>query len=299
MKKILVIGSANADLLINTERMPKLGETVTGWGFTTNAGGKGLNQAVAVAKLGGDVGFLGVLGQDANGDMLLDVLNKNNIIYKGIRVDGVPTGSALVTLVNGDNFIILNEGTNGMVTPELIEEKTDVIAAADYIVLQLEIPVESVVRIAEIAQNLGKTVILNPAPYKELPEKLYSLIDILIPNEHEAEQVTGISVDSDESVEKAIKLLNQKGIKTALITLGGRGCAYNDGDKIVFAPSIKTNVVDTTSAGDSFIGGLCCRLASGDSLAEAVKYATKVASITVSRSGAAASIPFKHEVEEN
>ena len=297
MKNILVIGSANIDLTIHTDRMPKLGETVTGHGFSMNSGGKGANQAVAAAKLGGDVKFLGVIGNDTYGEKLLADLRKSGAVFEGITADGVPTGTACITVVNGDNFIVLNPGANDLLTPEIIEEKAELIRKSDYVIMQLEIPVDSVLRAAVIAKDAGTSVVLNPAPVKELPDEIYRLTDIMIPNEYEAMLLTGISTDNEQGCRDAVEDLRKKGVKTVIITLGGRGCVYNDGDRIIFHPAGKADVVDTTSAGDSFIGALCCKLASGNSLTESIDYATKVASVTVSRRGASESIPYAHEIK--
>ena len=196
MSKILVVGSANADLMIRAGRMPKLGETVDGSDFKTNAGGKGLNQAIAVSKLGGDVSFIASVGADPNGDMLLSACKKHNVGFCGIVREDAATGVAVVTVVGGDNFIILNPGSNALLTPELIEEKKELIQKAEYVILQLEIPVETVLKTARIAKEAGTKVVLNPAPYKEIPEAVYSLTDIVIPNEHEAEAMTGICVST-------------------------------------------------------------------------------------------------------
>ena len=296
MKNILVIGSANIDLTIHTERMPKLGETVAGHGFSMNSGGKGANQAVAAAKLGGDVKFLGVIGNDTYGEKLLADLRKSGAVFEGITADGVPTGTACITVVNGDNFIVLNPGANDLLTPEIIEEKAELIRKSDYVIMQLEIPVDSVLRAAVIAKDAGTSVVLNPAPVKELPDEIYRLTDIMIPNEYEAMLLTGISTDNEQGCRAAVEDLRKKGVKTVIITLGDRGCVYNDGDRIIFHPAGKADVVDTTSAGDSFIGALCCKLSSGNSLPESIDYATKVAAVTVSRRGASESIPYAYEI---
>lgn len=296
MKNILVIGSANIDLTIHTDRMPKLGETVAGHGFSMNSGGKGANQAVAAAKLGGDVKFLGVIGNDTYGEKLLADLRKSGAFFEGITADGVPTGTACITVVNGDNFIVLNPGANDLLTPEIIEEKAELIRKSDYVIMQLEIPVDSVLRAAVIAKDAGTSVVLNPAPVKELPDEIYRLIDIMIPNEYEAMLLTGISTDNEQGCRAAVEDLRKKGVKTVIITLGDRGCVYNDGDRIIFHPAGKADVVDTTSAGDSFIGALCCKLSSGNSLPESIDYATKVAAVTVSRRGASESIPYAYEI---
>ncbi|MBQ7828519.1 MAG: ribokinase [Clostridia bacterium] len=294
--KIIVIGSANTDLVIHTAKMPKLGETLEGENFMINPGGKGLNQAVAVAKLGGKASFLGAVGTDANGGILLDALAEYGISFEGARLNGTPTGIAMITVVNGDNFIIVDPGANDKLTPEMIEEKRDAIAGSDYCILQLEIPVETVVRACEIAKECGTAVVLNPAPFKKLPNKIYPLVDYLIPNEHEAKDITGIYPDNEENCVKAVTKLREMGVKNVIITLGDRGSVYNDGDEILFRPAQKVTAVDTTSAGDCFIGALTTALSRGNTLESAIDYATKASAIAVSRRGASRSIPYEHEV---
>ena len=295
MKKITVIGSANADMFIKTDKMPKIGETVNGRDFCINAGGKGLNQAVAISKLGGSVSFLGAVGNDKNGAFLTDTLLEYGIDFVGYKSEA-PTGIAMVTVVNSDNFIILDHGANYTLTPEIIEEKKDIIAKSDYIVLQYEIPLETVMRILEKAREYGTKVILNPAPFAPLPKEYYSMIDYIIPNEHEAADITGTEISDDESAELAVKKIKALGVENVIITLGDKGCVYNDGDEIFFKPAESVIVVDTTSAGDSFIGGLTVALCGEKSLLEAVDFATRVSAITVSRDGAAKSIPYAHEL---
>ncbi len=284
------------DLTIHTDRMPKIGETVTGYDFTLNSGGKGANQAVAVAKLYGNAKFLGAVGCDAYGDKLLSDLKKYNVDFEGIKTDKASTGTASITVINGDNFIILNEGANGCITPSVIEEKSELIKNSDYLIMQLEIPIESVIKAAEIAKHSDTVVFLNPAPYKELPEELLINTDILIPNEHEAFLMTGIEITDNQSCIKAIEKINNAGIKTAIITLGDKGCAYNCNDTVKFRKAVKTNVVDTTSAGDTFIGAVCSKLCEEITLEESIEYAVKAAAITVSRNGASISIPYSYEI---
>lgn len=296
MKKILVIGSANADFLIHTDKMPKLGETVNGYGFSVNAGGKGLNQAVAIKKLGGDVSFFGVLGNDANGDMLQKTLLDYKIDFKGIKSSTDSSGIAMVTVVNGNNFIILNPGTNALINENTIKENANLIADVDYIVLQLEIPLDATLEAIKIANANNTQVILNPAPFSELPDEIYNKIDYLIPNEHEAECIVGFPLNDEESCINAVNAIKNKGVKNIIITLGDRGCVYNIDNNIKFFDSIEADVVDTTSAGDSFIGALCTKLAEDFDVTKSISYATKVAAITVSRSGASISIPYANEI---
>lgn len=287
----------NADLTIYTQRMPSLGETVEGFDFSVNAGGKGANQAVAVAKLGGDVHFLGAVGNDSNGRMLLDNLEKSGVEFSGFITDESSTGTASITVVNGDNFIILNAGANSCITPAVIDKYSSLIDDTDILVMQLEIPLDSVIRAAEIAKNSDTLVVLNPAPRKELPDDFLKNIDIIVPNEHEASLLTGINVDTEENCKKAIETLKNKGIGTVIITLGEKGCAYNDGGYIRFRNAEKTIVVDTTSAGDTFIGAVCCGISEGMTLPESIDLATKASAITVSRKGASCSIPTRDEIK--
>lgn len=295
--KIVVIGSMNADLVIHSPKMPVLGETLTGSNFQVNAGGKGLNQAVAISKLGGNVSFLGAVGNDANGELLLNELKRSNVEFKGFVTDKAPTGIAMITVVDGNNFIILDAGANAELTPEVISNFGDLIAECEYCVMQLEIPVETVLKVCEIANESNTKIVLNPAPYKELPTSVFSKIDYIIPNEHEARDLTNIYPNDEENTRKAILKLKQMGVKNVIITLGERGCAYNSGDEIIFKTALKTNVVDTTSAGDTFVGALVSKLSQNESLHNAVDYATKAAAITVSREGASKSIPYANEIQ--
>ena len=295
--KIVVIGSMNADLVIHSPKMPVLGETLTGSNFQVNAGGKGLNQAVAIAKLGGNVSFCGAVGEDANGELLLNELYYSNVDFKGFKTKEAPTGIAMITVVDGNNFIILDSGANAELTPEVIESYSDLIAECEYCVMQLEIPVETVLKVCETANKCGTKIILNPAPYKELPNEVFSKIDFIIPNEHEAYDLTGVYPDNEENTRKAVLKLKQMGVKNIIITLGERGCAYSVENEIVFKSAIKTNVVDTTSAGDTFIGALVSKLSQNEALEKAVLFSTKAAAITVSREGASKSIPYANEIE--
>ena len=295
-QNILVIGSANADLVIHTDRLPKLGETIIGKNFAVNAGGKGLNQAVAISKLGGKVSFFGAVGDDSNGNMLLDTLKDFGVDFVGNKVSNISTGTAVITVIGGDNVIILNAGANDTITPDFIEKNTNLIKKAGFVVLRLEIPIKTVVKICEIAKQSNTTVILNPAPYKQLPDCIFQMIDYIIPNEHEAQDITGITLDGNENCICAVEKLKNLGVKNVIITLGERGCVYNAGDKIIFNPALPTTVIDTTSAGDSFIGALTTKLAETCTLFDAIAFATKVAAITISREGAAKSIPFSQEI---
>lgn len=294
---IIVIGSANVDLAIHSDRMPKLGETLVGSRFQVNAGGKGLNQAVAIAKSGGNVSFLGAIGTDNNGAFLLNSLKEYGVAFEGSVSDAAPTGTAMITIVGGDNFILLDGGANNTLTPEVIRQKEQLIADSDFCVLQFEIPMETVLEVCRIAQENGTKIVLNPAPFKALPDAAYRLIDYLIPNEHEAESLTGIRLDSKEAAAKAVRRLKELGAKNVIITLGEKGCVYSGEDDVLFHPAERVTAVDTTSAGDCFIGALIAKLSQSTPLPAAIAFATKAAAITVTREGALKSIPFANEIE--
>lgn len=296
MANILVVGSMNMDLTIETERIPKIGETITGKGFKTLPGGKGLNQAIACARLGGNVKFLGAVGDDAYGSQLIETLQSENIVYEGNVLENTSSGIAVITVCNGDNCIVLDGGANSNVSLDMLDEKKSLFEWAEYVIFQLEIPLETVVRGAELAKQCGAKVVLNPAPAKELPNELYQYVDIIVPNESETEILTGISLMDNESCEQAVLTFKNKGVNQVVITLGEKGCVFNSNDKIIFENAIKTEVVDTTAAGDSFIGAICVALGSGKTINEAVRFATKVSSISVSRRGASCSIPYFEEI---
>lgn len=296
MKKILVIGSINMDLTTVASRYPKMGETVFGESFSTQQGGKGANQAVAVAKLGGNVKFFGAVGDDLYGKRLTENLEKCNVTFCGQIIPGVPSGVAVITVVNGDNCIIVTSGANNEITPAMIEKNEHLFEDADYVLMQLEIPVESVCTAAKLAKKHGCMVVINPAPYKDLPKELPQYIDLIVPNEHEAQSLTGIYPCDEDSCKKAIKAIQAMGIKNAAITLGSKGSVYSDGENLIFTPAKKVKAVDTTAAGDTFIGGMLTYLAMGKPMDEAVKFGTAASAVTVTRIGAADSIPTAEEV---
>ena len=297
-KHVLVVGSINVDYVIETDRIPKLGETLTGSNFSMNFGGKGANQATAIAKIGCEVRMLGAVGCDHSGSLAVQNLESYGVDCKDVlRVDA-PTGAAVITVCRGDNHIILDAGANACVTPAVIEEREEMFRWADIVVMQYEIPTESVLAAAKMAKKYGKTVMINPAPVKAVDELLYSLIDWIIPNEFEAELITGIFPADEDSTNRAIEVLRTKGCKNAIITLGKRGSAYTDGDEIGRFGIYPVKVKDTTAAGDSFIGGLCAKFCEGKTVAESVSYAAAVSAITVSRAGAACSIPTADEVKD-
>ncbi|MBQ8817383.1 MAG: ribokinase [Clostridia bacterium] len=297
-KNILVIGSINVDYVTHTDRLPKLGETIMGSDFAMNFGGKGANQAVAIAKSGCAVKMLGAVGKDLSGDLAIKNLESFGVDTSSLIKADAPTGAAAITVCGGDNHIILEVGANAYVTPALIDENAELFDWADIVVMQYEIPTESVLHAARVAKQKGKTVILNPAPVKEVCDELYGYIDWIIPNEFEAQLITGIEQNNDTDAEAAMARLRDMGAGNAIITLGKRGCAYHNGDSISYAGIFDVKRVDTTSAGDSFIGGFCSALCEGKSIDDAVYYASAVSSITIGRAGASVSIPTADEVKD-
>ena len=293
---VLVVGSINVDYVIHTERLPKLGETIVGSDFAMNFGGKGANQAIAIAKSGCHVKMLGAVGNDRSGDLAIENLEKFGVDCSSVLRVSAPTGAAVITVCGGDNQIILDAGANEHVTPELIKKNLDLFDWADILVLQYEIPTESVLAAAKIAKEKGRMVILNPAPVKEVDGGLYQYIDWIIPNEFEAELITKTKQNCDADAEKAMGVLRKMGCQNAIITLGKRGCAYHNGNNVKYCGIFDVKVVDTTSAGDSFIGGFCASLCDGKNIDEAIYYASAVSAITVSRAGASVSIPTADEV---
>lgn len=297
MKNILVIGSINVDYVIHTERLPKLGETLTGSDFAMNFGGKGANQAIALAKTGCNVKMLGAVGKDLSGKLALENLNAFRVDTTDVMITDAPTGAAVITVCGGDNHILLDIGANGQVLPHTIAERESLFDWADVVVMQYEIPMESVLFAARMTKQHRKQLILNPAPVKPVDAELYQFVDLIIPNEFEAQLITGISPDDEASTTAALRALQALGCKEAVITLGKRGCAYTDHGTVAYGGTYPVKVVDTTAAGDSFIGGLCNCLCEGRSMREAIAYASAVSSVTVSRPGAGVSIPTAEEVE--
>lgn len=287
-KKILVIGSINKDLVINAPRFPKEGETILGKSFYTNNGGKGANQSAAIAKLGGDISILGAVGDDNFGKDLSYSLSSNKVNIDNLIIKkNVSTGIAFITVIeSGANNIIVSQGANALITKEDIKE--DLINKYDIIVMQLEIPLEIAKYSAKISKKLNKIVVLNPSPAIKLDKEFLSYIDILIPNETEINIIGGIDY------------VFSCGVKNIILTLGKKGC------KLITKENNKINrktfnaynveVVDTTAAGDSFLGGIVRMLAEDKTIEEAIIFAMKVANITVTRKGAIDSIPTYEEV---
>ncbi|CAD6521093.1 Ribokinase [Paraburkholderia kirstenboschensis] len=298
--RVAVVGSLNMDLVARAPRLPHPGETLAGRTFAQVAGGKGGNQAVAAARLGAQVSMLGCVGADANGAQLRAGLEAEGIDCAAVETGREATGVALIIVDDASqNAIVIVAGSNGEVTPETIARHEAVLAAADVVICQLETPPDTVQAALATARRLGKTVILNPAPATgPLPAEWLPLIDYLIPNELEAATLTGLPVGSPEEAATAAAVLRAAGARNVLVTLGPRGVqAALEGAAPALYDAPKVKAVDTTAAGDTFIGGFAAQLAQGASVDAAIRFAQHAAALSVTRAGAQPSIPTRAEVE--
>ena len=293
-KRILVIGSLNMDQVTRVDHTPRVGETVMGGGLHLNPGGKGANQAVAMGKLGADVTMIGMVGSDASGAELKMNLSNMGVLDAVSVTDSAPTGTAWIMVnANADNSIVVIEGANGELKPEHVHASW--FDGIDIVVLQLEIPYETVKTALQIAKSLGKLTVLNPAPAKVLDFDMLSNVDILVVNETEFERVSGVHYSGSESLISGYEKL---GIKQLVLTLGKDGAIYYDGVTATQVPARVVKAVDTTAAGDSFIGGMLYEYSRGASMAEALTFATEVAAYTVTKLGAQSALPSMSDLEE-
>lgn len=296
-RKILVIGSSNTDMTVKCGKLPAPGETVLGGEFIMGAGGKGANQAVAAKRLGGDVDFICKVGKDMFGEKSVAKYSEEGISTEHVLYSDHPSGVALITVDdNAENCIVVASGANGDMTTDDIERLAPVIRGSDILLLQLEIPVESVALAAKIGSEAGVKVILNPAPACRLPEDIYKNLYLIIPNQGETTILTGIEVKDDKTAILGAKSFWEKGVKRTIITMGSKGSMLYDDGKDMFIPAKKVKAIDTTAAGDTFCGAVCVALAEGKTLKEAAEFATAASSITVQRMGAQDSIPTRKEV---
>ncbi|WP_431996585.1 ribokinase [Streptomyces fungicidicus] len=293
---LLVVGSANADLVIGVERRPGAGETVLGSDLAVHPGGKGANQAVAAARLGARTALLARVGDDGHGRLLLESQRAAGVDTAGVLVGGAPTGVALITVdPSGDNSIVVSPGANGRLTPADVRAAGDLFRASRVVSTQLEIPLETVL---EVARNLapGSRLVLNPSPPQPLPAEVLAACDPLIVNEHEAKVILGDTAGAGDRPEDWARLLLEKGPRSVVVTLGGEGALVASPEGVARVPSVKVRAVDTTGAGDAFTAALAWRLGAGEPLAEAAAYAARVGAVAVTREGAQASYPTAAEV---
>jgi len=297
---VVVVGSLNMDLVVRAPRIPAPGETLLGGEFHTVPGGKGANQAVAAARLGARVSMVGRLGADDFATQLLANLEADGIDHSAVIQDAsTTTGVALIVVADdGQNSIVVASGANMQVTPGDVDAAAETIAAADVLLLQLEVPLDAVQRAAEIAHEHGVPVVLNPAPARDLPAGLLARVDVLIPNESETALLTGLPVDSETELEAAARALLDRGISTAILTLGARGAMLATGSEVEIIPTFKVQPVDTTAAGDAFVAGFSVALAEGKPVAEAVRWGNAAGALAATRLGAQTSLPRRAELEQ-
>ena len=297
---LVVLGSINADHILNLQSFPTPGETVTGNHYQVAFGGKGANQAVAAGRSGANIAFIACTGDDSIGESVRQQLATDNIDITPVSViKGESTGVALI-FVNGEgeNVIGIHAGANAALSVEQVEAEKARIAGAQALLMQLESPLESVLAAAKIAHQHQTTVVLNPAPARDLPDELLSLIDIITPNETEAEKLTGIRVENDDDAAKAARVLHEKGIGIVMITLGSRGVWVSHDGQGRRVPGFKVQAVDTIAAGDTFNGAFVTALLEGTALDEAIRFAHAAAAIAVTRKGAQPSVPWREEIDE-
>lgn len=299
MKKILVIGSLNMDFVIRVKDVPQVGETILGESVRLVPGGKGANQAYAVGKLGGNVAMLGAVGTDPYGTQLMNNLKTVNVDTGGIQVmEEETTGQAFVSVFDsGDNSIVVIPGANGKVSKDMIDEHISYIDDCDFIIMQLEIPLDVVQYVKEIAVKKGKKVILDPAPaVSGLSDEFWNGISVIKPNETELAMLLGRELNTREEIAAGAAELVAKGVETVLATLGGDGCMMVNAEGENYFEANRVECVDSTAAGDSFLAAFTVALSEGKSYAEAIRFGQKVSSIVVTKRGAQTSIPWRKDV---
>jgi ribokinase len=298
MKRYCVVGSLNMDMVTRVERFPEPGETLRGLSFTIFPGGKGANQAVALARLGAGVEMVGALGDDVLGHRYGEVLAGLGIGASGVNViPGISTGTASIEVTTaGENHIVVVAGANGTVTPAYLETRRALVESCDYLLLQLEIPLESVLLAAAMARGAGRAVILDPAPARELPPELVAQVSVITPNETEARLLTGEDTSTDAGIHRAGQWLLARGVGCVVIKAGARGAFLVTAEGCLQVPGFPVQAVDTVAAGDSFNAGLAVALGQGAPMAQAIRFANATGALSTTREGAQSAMPGLEEV---
>lgn len=295
MKKIYVLGSVNFDLTINTDKLPEKGETVCGYDFMSNSGGKGANQAVAVSKLGGDAYLIGSVGKDFFGRQCLDILKKFGVDLRFVTLSDESTGTAVVIIKGGDNRILIDHGANFALQPQYVEQIIrENVRQGDVFVTQMEMMSDCVEAGLKTAKEMGAITVLNPAPSQGVTDNMLRYSDYVIPNESEAKDICGVEPCSLQDLCKIDEALRAKGVKKVIVTLGDKGCYY---DGKIYPVISQVNAIDTTAAGDTFVGALCVKLAEGVAVENSLEFCQMASGITVTRRGAQVAIPFLEELK--
>ena len=298
MKKIIVIGSSNVDMVVRTSHLPAPGETILGGEFFMNQGGKGANQAVAIKRLGGNLIFMAKLGNDVLGRQSVGYFKKEGIDTRYIALDeDSASGVALISVDDhAENSIVVASGANMLLNEQDVDKMLEEMCEGDILLMQLEIPLQTVEYAARKAFGKGVKVVLNPAPARSLPKELFRHLYMVTPNRIEAEMLTGIKIANDADVEKVAEEICAMGVKNVIITLGSKGCLIREEGVSYRIDAFKVEPVDTTAAGDTFNGALCVGLSEGMDLKQAAVVASKASSIAVTRMGAQSSIPYREEL---
>ena len=298
MKNICVIGSLNMDLVVNVDTMPKPGQTIIGSNFKEVPGGKGANQAVAMARLNGNVSMIGKVGEDGFGQTLINSLKNDKVDTTYIQTSKGATGVALITVdKNAQNSIVVSPGANFEVKEDDIDNNIEAIKNSDIVVLQLETPLNTIKYALNKAKELNKYTILNPAPAVKLDDEIIKNVDLLTPNETELEIISGVSIETEEDIQKAAQIMIEKGVKELIVTLGSKGSLYINKEKSMFKKAYKVEAVDTTAAGDSYTGALAVALSQDKNIEDAMDFASKEGALSVLKEGAQSSLPTLEDVK--
>lgn len=298
MKNICVIGSLNMDLVVNVDTMPKPGQTIIGSNFKEVPGGKGANQAVAMARLNGNVSMIGKVGEDGFGQTPINSLKNDKVDTTYIQTSKGATGVALITVdKNAQNSIVVSPGANFEVKEDDIDNNIEAIKNSDIVVLQLETPLNTIKYALNKAKELNKYTILNPAPAVKLDDEIIKNVDLLTPNETELEIISGVSIETEEDIQKAAQIMIEKGVKELIVTLGSKGSLYINKEKSMFKKAYKVEAVDTTAAGDSYTGALAVALSQDKNIEDAMDFASKVGALSVLKEGAQSSLPTLEDVK--